>query len=57
MLKLTKEPFAENRYNYILTDTTTGLSLQIKPSFARDYKILQSIELMNAEKESKSSKK
>lgn len=51
MLKLSKEPFGEkqNRFNYILKDTRTGLSLQVKPSFVRDYKTLEALTILNEE--------
>lgn len=51
MLKLSKQPFGEkeNRFNYILKDSKTGLSLQIKPSFVRDYKTLEALTILNEE--------
>lgn len=53
MLKLSKKPFGEkeNRFNYILKDSKTGLSIQIKPSFVRDYKTLEALTILNQEEE------
>lgn len=55
MIRLYKQPFGEmaNRFNYIIKDTRTGLSVQIKPSFVRDYKTLEALTILNQEEQEK----